>query len=64
MSALLVCPALRSQASPIYNGMVRSLPWKADNRDVVEGAHYNGSLHCAQGTIVAVARKHRAGERP
>jgi len=64
MSALLVWPALRSQAPPIYNGMVRSFPWKADNRDVVECVHCNGSLHCAQGTLVAVARKHRAGERP
>ena len=63
MSALLVWMALRSQAPPLYNGMLWSPLWKADNPDAVEGDHYNGNLHCAQGTFVAVARKPRARER-
>ena len=54
---------LRSQASPIYNGMLRSLTWKADNPGPADGVHYNGSFHCAQGALVAVARKPRAWER-
>ena len=62
MSALLVWRAVRGQAPSICNGMLRSLSWKADNRDV-EGVHYDRNLHCAQGTLVAVARKPRTGER-
>jgi hypothetical protein len=64
MSPLLVWLALRSQAPPLYNRMLRSLPRKADSQDAVEGVYYNGSPHCAQRTLVAVAQTPRAGGRP
>ena len=51
ISALLVWLALRSQALPIYNGMLRSLPWKAYNRDAEKGIHCNHSLRCAKARL-------------
>jgi hypothetical protein len=62
-STLLVWLASRSQAPLLYNGMCRSLTGYSENPDAVEDVHCNGSLLCAQPTLVAVARKPRAGER-
>jgi drug/metabolite transporter (DMT)-like permease len=58
MPALLVW--LRREAPASDNGM---LLWKPDNPGAVEGVQCNGSLHCIQGTLAAVARKPRTGAR-
>jgi drug/metabolite transporter (DMT)-like permease len=63
MSALLVWLALPSRAPPIYHGTLPSPRWTAGNPAAVEAVHYNGSTHCDRGTLVAVARKRRAGDR-